>query len=140
MALARLVYVSTARPGLDPVELEEMLAAARARNGALSITGLLVYNGVNFMQALEGPGDAVAAVYDSIARDPRHTGPVAVLEEHVETRAFPGWSMAYAVLPDPEGAADALRVPPGRISSLLPETAGAELALLFTSFNTMNAV
>ena len=58
----------------------------------------------------------------------------------METRAFPGWSMAYAVLPDQEGAADALRVPPGRISSLLPETAGAELALLFTSFNTMNAV
>lgn len=138
MSFARLVYVSTARPGLQADELEALLTAARSRNDALGLTGLLVYNGANFMQALEGPREALDAVYASIVADTRHDGLVNLYEEDACERAFPGWSMAFGVIAGQEAAEDAFRVPADRVGELIPDTAGPELAMLFTSFNTLD--
>lgn len=138
MSLARLVYVSTARPGLAASELDALLTQARTRNEASGLTGLLVYNGVHFMQALEGPRETLEGVYSSISADTRHHGLVSLYEEDIAERAFPGWSMAFSVIAGQEAAEDTLRVPANRVRDLVPAAAGAELAMLFTSFNTLD--
>lgn len=139
MSLSRLAYVSTARPGLTDADLEAILEAARARNARQEITGLLVYNGLNFLQVLEGPGANLIGVFDSICRDARHEGVVRVLAEADAERAFSRWSMGFARIAPPEGG-------PGESAFVLSEAALGEhlgkdvpdrVRALFTGFNTM---
>lgn len=92
-ALYRLVYVSTARIGLDDSDVEAILEASRRNNAAHHVTGLLAYNGANFMQLIEGPTDAVLALYERLGRDDRHFGLVKISGEPVETRVCGDWAM-----------------------------------------------
>lgn len=94
-SLHRLTYVSTVTRPLESADLDALVAQARANNEAYGISGLLLFNGLNFLQTLEGPRDAVEHVFSAIARDPRHHGVVRVQAEDVGDRAFADWSMAY---------------------------------------------
>lgn len=98
---ARLIYVSTARPGLIFADIEAILDAARSRNAAEDITGLLLFDGSSFMQLLEGPEDAIERVFSSIADDDRHTGIVRIHSETDVEREFSDWAMGYSLLDDP---------------------------------------
>lgn len=89
-----LVYVSSASRALDEEDLATLLAAARANNERSGVTGLLLYNDGNFMQALEGPDDAVKSTFDRIRRDARHHGVLLLLKEQIDERRFPNWSMS----------------------------------------------
>ncbi len=77
------------------LELAHILRAARAKNTALGITGALMFYGGWFAQALEGPQDAVTALFERIARDPRHDGIEVLRQGRVVARAFERWAMAY---------------------------------------------
>jgi hypothetical protein len=80
--------------GMDEVGLAAILKHARASNAEQGITGaLMLYDGW-FAQVLEGPQDAVEALYAKIKVDARHdavrldeAGPAA-------TRLFAKWAMA----------------------------------------------
>ena len=93
--LFRLVYVSTAQPGLTDHDVERLLNESQSNNNERFITGYLVHNGQNFMQLIEGPHDEVNDLYARILRDRRHTGVVRIMAEWAERRAFPNWSMNY---------------------------------------------
>ncbi|MGE6698655.1 BLUF domain-containing protein [Hyphomonas sp. NPDC076900] len=93
--LFRLIYVSTARPGLSEEDMLNVLNASQSNNEERYITGYLVHHGENFMQLIEGPRAEVEDIYDRILKDKRHTGIVRILAEKAETRAFPRWSMNY---------------------------------------------
>ena len=80
---------------MDDDELSELLRTARVNNALLGITGLLLYKGGNFMQALEGPEDAVDSLYKKIERDARHKGAIRLIRETVATRQFGDWSMGF---------------------------------------------
>ena len=90
----QLTYISTAR-SVDNATLEAILAASRRNNGRDGITGLLLFNGKRFLQALEGPTALVEATYARIATDPRHRAPVILASKHVEARQFGKWAMAF---------------------------------------------
>ena len=62
-----VAYASSASTDFSPEELTDLLAVSRARNAAAGVTGLLVYKGGNFLQALEGPEDAVRATMQRIS-------------------------------------------------------------------------
>ncbi len=98
--LRRLLYVSHSRLAGDAASvaaaLADILAVARRRNAELGVTGALMLCNGRFAQALEGPGAAVQAVFDSIATDPRHVRVTIAEDGPVSVRAFPAWSMAYA--------------------------------------------
>ncbi len=64
--MIRLIYISTARSELSTVELEGILRISRRNNAAVGVTGLLIVGGRRFLQALEGPADAVVQTYDRI--------------------------------------------------------------------------
>ena len=76
-------------------ELERLLTAAREKNSAFGIAGMLPYVGSNFIQALEGPKKAVDGILSGIKSDPRHTDIRIVLRSENVQRDFVEWSMGY---------------------------------------------
>jgi hypothetical protein len=94
-SLFRLVYVSTARPGLSDSDIEDLLNVAQSNNDERYLTGYLVHNGPSFMQLLEGPKAEVDEIYARIVKDQRHSGVTRILAEWTTERAFPNWSMNY---------------------------------------------
>ncbi len=93
--LFRLIYVSTARPGLSETDMLNVLNTSQSNNDERYITGYLVHNGDSFMQLIEGPRAEVEGVFSRILKDDRHSGVVRILAERTGTRAFPLWSMNY---------------------------------------------
>ncbi len=138
--LHRLLYVSTADPEITASTLENIIQTAEARNGALGITGLLVFTGTHFMQLLEGPKDAVEAVFDMICQDPRHSAIARLIAEPTETRSCPNWSMALQVVDAANDGPDhVFTVGNETLARFLPSDMAADLRVLFQSFNTMKA-
>lgn len=89
-----IVYVSAATRPMSEDELEELLTQAREKNSRLGITGILLYHDGNFMQMLQGPQDAVRALYASIEVDPRHHMVIPLVVESGLPREFADWAMA----------------------------------------------
>jgi hypothetical protein len=118
-----LVYVSSAVTGFSRSELVELLEQSGENNARLSISGMLLYKDGNIMQVLEGEREDVQTLYAKIGRDPRHKGLLVLLEGALETRQFPGWSMAFRDL----NAAD-VRATPGYSEFLNTPLTAAEFS------------
>ncbi|MBV5258536.1 BLUF domain-containing protein [Synechococcus moorigangaii CMS01] len=138
MNISRLVYISTAHPDLMLADLDSILETARTRNAAENITGLLVFNGFNFMQLLEGPAESVERIFASICNDGRHTGVVRVMSGETDARVFGDWAMAYARTGSGSGAG-AFALTTDALKAYLPEELPTDLHMLLVSFNTMSA-
>jgi hypothetical protein len=90
--------VSFANKSLTEKELESLLTEIRKKNAQQNVTGLLLYNDLNFIQVIEGTKKTIHKVFNSIEQDSRHTNVVKLLEEPIKKRAFPDWSMGYRKL------------------------------------------
>ena len=97
-----LIYVSSSVQEMNAEELLDILKVSRENNVASDVTGLLLYKGGNFMQALEGPDDVVTALYEKIRNDPRHKDVSIISTEQIQKRQFSGWEMAFTNLDNPE--------------------------------------
>jgi len=88
----KLIYSS--RPfGYDELTLVGILASARRNNERDGITGALICRDDLFVQLLEGRRDVTAA-FSRILHDDRHVDVVNLWSGDIDTRLFPGWSMA----------------------------------------------
>lgn len=98
--LYELVYNSMAVPAdIKQVELEKILAGARAKNREMAITGLLLFHKGEFVQLLEGDRAAVETVYhDIIVKDRRHRAATVCWEQPIEQRNFTDWAMGFSRL------------------------------------------
>jgi hypothetical protein len=96
--LVRLIYTSRAADSLTPDALGPIMKAARTRNAAAGITGVLVHSDGVFLQLLEGGRNAVSALYNRISRDERHRDVVLLAYDEVAERRFAGWAMGQANL------------------------------------------
>ena len=92
--MLQITYISTARPELPAEAIDEILAASRRNNHADGITGLLLYDGYRFLQALEGETGRVRRCFERIRTDPRHRAMVLLSSHEVTERAFGNWAMA----------------------------------------------
>jgi methanogenic corrinoid protein MtbC1 len=132
--LTTLIYRSRAKSPMTESELYRILDTARARNHAAGVTGLLIYDNCRFFQWLEGPTDAVEAIWRSIRADKRHTDIEVLGEEAVPARLFGEWEMKLGLQhPCSDGRArDTMTLPPGLIESLdrNPDSANYFLATL----------
>ena len=129
----QLVYVSAALRLWTDEELAELLRKSRDNNERAGVTGMLLYQGGNFMQALEGPEEAVKATEARIVADPRHRGVIVLVEGMISKRQFPAWTMGFQhmdrVLATEEGgqspvwapgaSPEAFKAEPGRALTLL---------------------
>ena len=90
--LVRLLYASRAVDP-SPAVVNSILQSARAHNQASGITGILVYGGGVFMQAIEGGRQAISDLYGTIQRDVRHKDVVLLHYEEIVERRFSAWTM-----------------------------------------------
>ena len=89
----KLIYSS--RPfGYDELTLVGILASARRNNERDGITGALICHDDLFVQLLEGRRDVVTAAFSRISHDDRRVDVVNLWSGDIDTRLFPGWSMA----------------------------------------------
>ena len=93
----QLVYISSAREAITQATCRDVLEISRRNNQRNSVTGLLVAGKRRFLQAIEGPADAVRATYARILADPRHYACVLLSEHYLDTRHFGNWAMGYTL-------------------------------------------
>ena len=92
MKLMQLVYCS--QPfGYGLEILSAILIASRANNRKRDITGALICRSDIFLQLLEGPEQQVKSTYAAIQNDDRHINICHLLDQNVDKRLFPAWSM-----------------------------------------------
>ena len=90
-----IVYVSSATEQFGKDELAALLETSRTNNRLANVTGMLLHHDGCFIQAIEGPPDAVRALHTRITMDPRHTGITNLLEREIDEREFGEWQMAF---------------------------------------------
>ncbi len=73
--------------------LAGILSAARRNNPRDGITGALVCRQDLYLQLIEGPAEAIDALYARICEDDRHANVELLLSEDMGERLFPNWAM-----------------------------------------------
>lgn len=97
----RVIYTSVQRPGFDSLAFELLCEHAAQSNKKVGIGSMLLCNGVEFMQCLEGPKEVVAELYKKITKDPRHNDIRLLVSEPIQTLYFKNWSMVGLVTKPP---------------------------------------
>ena len=92
--MRQLTYLSSAAPCFGGDDLHKILAKARLNNRQYAVTGLLLFDGAQFLQALEGDAPDVAIVFARVMADPRHHTVVILVDREVVSREFGDWAMA----------------------------------------------
>jgi hypothetical protein len=93
MKLYRLIYASDVVEYIEWADLKDILLKSQENNERSGITGLLVMASGIFLQVLEGPSDALNALYRKILRDTRHQNSRIVSYTAIHDRHFGDWSM-----------------------------------------------
>lgn len=73
--------------------LAGILSSARRNNPRDGITGALICRHDLYLQLIEGPAEAIDALYARIAEDDRHFDMRLLLTEAMGERMFPAWAM-----------------------------------------------
>lgn len=131
--MLRLIYFSTARLGLGSADLEDILSRAVVHNVAHGVTGVLLFNGRNFLQVLEGPRRLVEGLYERITRDSRHTGVTLIKTEPVSRLSYPEWGMKLKDLDSDLGEHSLLRLNQ-EIADALVDVSSAEVKAMIKTF------
>jgi hypothetical protein len=130
----QLTYISTAQKGLTDSDVDAILEASRRRNRQVGISGLLVYDGVRFLQALEGEESAVKATFLRIKSDPRHRAAVMLSLHENDRREFGDWEMACERVRARQGGKTVIEMVDALVANLPdPNTRAA-----FTSFTRID--
>ena len=94
--LVRLTYASRASHPVSAELIREILDSSQRNNPGQGLTGILCCNADIFLQALEGPREAVNALYNRLADDTRHKDLTILDYEEIDARHYGNWSMGWA--------------------------------------------
>ena len=94
----RIIYISSLGEDYGKDDVTDIVNVAQRKNAENGITGLLIFNGLNFLQILEGNRKAVESTYSRIVLDPRHYSVVTLVSETAEP-VFDAWSMLLKMRP-----------------------------------------
>ncbi len=133
--ITSLIYVSTARCDLSLEDFLGIMTVSQRNNQRFGITGLLVFNGTNFMQCLEGDKAATNDCLRKIGSDERHNG-ITILSHELRAKPeFSGWHMAGRYLPAEQCLGEA------SLAALLADEAVSEATrTLFQSFRSLGGL
>lgn len=99
---------------------------ARHANQSVGITGALLYGDRQFLQTIEGPKQAVEALYQRLLRDERHAAVIKIADHALAERVYPAQDMTFRELPAQEMhlligslAAECLRAPTVELTPIL---------------------
>lgn len=91
--LRSVLYVSRAVGNPDDDEVYALYDEATRLNALERVTGVLIYDGVHYLQLLEGYPPAIGDLLERLARDKRHCDFRVLDDRMVEERGCPGWHM-----------------------------------------------
>lgn len=111
--LHRVIYCSQIT--IPPIDLNEeigqIIQTSIRRNREVAITGLLLAHDGWFLQALEGPAEAVLTTYGRICDDPRHSAAKVIEAGPAPARLFADWNMcARRITPADDAILDTLEM------------------------------
>ena len=129
--ISQYVYISTAQ-GLSRDEVDAILASCARNNVANGVTGLLLYNGRNFCQLLEGEKDTLDGLMATIESDHRHAGMAILHKGEVEERVCPDWAMKRIAI------AEAIELRKQRLEEELPGAIDPALRKMVLNFAMLN--
>jgi EAL domain-containing protein (putative c-di-GMP-specific phosphodiesterase class I) len=86
--LTTLIYRSQLNASCRSAQLAALVERARIRNTGLNITGILLSNGHEVLQILEGAEESVVKLFNQIREDKRHTGVVELMRDYGPRRRF----------------------------------------------------
>lgn len=86
--LTTLIYRSLVNPGLRQACIQTLVQDALERNNAKHVTGILLFDGAEFFQVLEGEETVVNALFNRIRTDPRHSAVVLMMQDFSAYRRF----------------------------------------------------
>lgn len=130
----QLIYISTAHTSLSDEEIEEILRVSRTNNAKAGITGLLVYDGVRFLQALEGEKGPVESTFARIKQDSRHKAQVVLSQREIDVKQFGQWSMASQEARASPGAISLPQI----VDALVASVSDPNTRALFTGFSRID--
>lgn len=108
MTLSSVTYISTAREAIDGPVLDAILAVSRRNNARDGLSGMLIFDGVRFLQYLEGGRSEIEPALTRIRGDERHRGLVILARSDMKRRQFGQWDMACRQTVASESLADAV--------------------------------
>lgn len=129
--ISQYLYISTA-PSLTRDDVDSILASSQRNNPVRGVTGLLLYNGRNFLQLLEGEESELVSLMVKISHDPRHTGISMIGRKMVEERACPDWAMRRVMI------VDSVARRREALEAELPEGLDPETRKIVTNFAMLN--
>ncbi|MBK0004267.1 diguanylate phosphodiesterase [Erwinia sp. S38] len=86
--LTTLIYRSRVSPETGQENVHKLVQHALDKNRASSITGILLFDGTEFFQVLEGEDAVVNALFNRIATDQRHSSVVLLMQDYSAYRRF----------------------------------------------------
>lgn len=95
LPIRALAYTSQVAPGLGMDELDHLARDAARFNLQAGVTGVLLFDGVRFLQYIEGPEDGVSVVYARVLTATSHFDLRGIAQGPVAGRCCPYWSMRW---------------------------------------------
>lgn len=136
----QIVYVSAASWPMSSGDLNAILDVSRANNRRFGVTGLLLHIDHGFLQVLEGPKEAVMAIFSKVERDTRHIGVRVLVQQEVKERLFGDWSMGFDRLSENNPrTADVFEITREAIENAVAPEKAAQVAVLLRNFYRINA-
>lgn len=86
--LTTLIYRSQLNSSCKSIHLASLVEKARHRNAKLNITGILLFNGYDILQVLEGSEESVIQLFHKIREDKRHSDVVELMRDYGPRRRF----------------------------------------------------
>jgi transcriptional accessory protein Tex/SPT6 len=129
--LSQYLYISTA-PTLSRDEVDAILASSERYNPVHNITGLLLYNGRNFLQLLEGEEEDLVSLMLRITEDPRHSGITLLDRRNIDERACPDWAMKRVMI------AESVAKRREMLDAELPQTLAPDIRKMIMNFAVLN--
>jgi len=86
--LTTLIYKSQLNSSCKSLSLLSLVEKAKHSNAALNVTGILLFNGVDFLQILEGSEEVIETLFVKIRQDKRHDSVVELMRDYGPRRRF----------------------------------------------------
>ena len=94
MPIRAVAYVSEALD-LDAREIDQIVTNAAAFNLQAGVTGVLLFDGIRFLQYIEGPEDGLGIALQRVYGATSHENVIELNRGRVGRRQFPYWSMHW---------------------------------------------
>jgi hypothetical protein len=93
--MKQLIYASTATQTVNFDVIKDILTQCVAKNNEFGISGMMIFDGKQFLQCIEGNEAEINQLKENIFNDPRHQDIHLIGVKDITVRLFSQWCMGY---------------------------------------------